>query len=173
MTVVPGDAASLSACARTAREVAFLLAEESVSLRRAVDAVGEGWTGRSSASTRRTGDALAEGAGALAHELDHVGQVLQDHATDLADLVARERAVRERATAHGLEVRDGRVVLGWGVSGSADLTATREQEAARALLQSDLDLVLAQHTRRRDFVLRVLGTSTAALSDVAHRLRHG
>lgn len=173
MSVVPGDAASLSACARTSREVAARLVTESAGLRRTTSELGDGWTGRTSAETRRSGDDLADAAQALAEALDHVGQVLQDQATDLADLVARERTIGERATAAGLEVRDGRVVPAWGVSGTADLAATRAQEAARTLLQGDLDLVAAQHTRRRDFVLGVLRTSTTALGDVSHGLRRG
>lgn len=173
MTVVPGDAASVSACARTVREVAARLVHESTALRAATAAVAAGWTGLSSARTRRAGDAVAEAAQSLAAELDRVGQVLQDQATDLADLVARERVVRERATAAGLDVGDGRVVLAWGVSGTADVTATREQESARATLQADLDLVAAQHTRRRDFVLGVLRTSTTTLTEVSHGLRRG
>ena len=49
--------------------------------------------------------------------------VLQDHSTDLADLVARSRAVEERAAAGGLAVRDGRVEVAWGVTGTADAVA--------------------------------------------------
>ena len=99
--------------------------------------------------------------------------MLQDHATDLADLVARARALEERARAAGLEVRDGRVEIAWGVTGTADAGADRTRAAARAALQSELDLVLAQHRRRRDWVLGVLRDSTTALSDVSHGLRGG
>jgi hypothetical protein len=99
--------------------------------------------------------------------------VLQDHATDLADLVARARALEERARAAGLEVRDGRVERAWGVTGAADADADRAREASRGALQADLDLVLAQHTRRRDWVLDVLRGSTRALGEVSHGLRQG
>ena len=93
--------------------------------------------------------------------------------TDLADLVARARVLEERARAAGLEVRDGRVEIGWGVTGAADAEADRSRAATRAALQAELDLVLAQHQRRRDWVLGVLRDSTSALADVAHRRRGG
>jgi hypothetical protein len=173
VSVVPGDPASLSACAGTARAVAERLGERAAGLRTASERLGEGWTGRSSATTRRRVALLAESVDAGAARLDHVGRVLQDHATDLAELVARARALEERARASGLELRDGRVVVGWGVTGPADARADRAREEARGALQSELDLVLAQHRRRRDWVLGVLRDSTTGLSDVSHRLRGG
>lgn len=173
MTLVPGDSASLSACALTARAVARELGAQATGVRTAYEAVGEGWTGRVSAAARRSGADLAEAARATAAELDRVGTVLQDHATDLADLVARARAVEERAAAAGLEVRDGRVERVWGVTGAADAVAVRSLEETRAALQGEVDLVLAQHRRRRDFVLGVLRESTGTLAGVSHRLREG
>ncbi|WP_377643838.1 WXG100 family type VII secretion target [Oryzobacter terrae] len=173
MTLVPGDPASLSACARTVAEVAGRLRTEAGGLEHATTALGEGWTGRTSATTRRSAAELAGATASLADELEGVARALQDQATDLADLVARERGVRERATVAGLEVRDGRVELAWGVSGTADAGRRDEQEAARAALQSDLDLVAAQHARRRDFVLGLLRASSATLAEVSHALRLG
>jgi len=99
--------------------------------------------------------------------------VLQDHATDLADLVARARAIEEQAVGAGLEVRDGKVERAWGVTGPADAGAARARDDVRDTLQTDLDLVLAQHTRRRDWVLDVLRGSTRALGEVSHGLRQG
>ena len=116
---------------------------------------------------------LADATDACAAQLDTLGRVLQDHATDLADLVARARAVEERARAAGLDVRDGRVEVGWGVTGTADAQADLARHEAREALQAELDLVLAQHRRRRDWVLGVLRDSTSALSDLSHRLRGG
>lgn len=173
MTVVPGDPASLSACGRTVREVARRLEDDATGLRAAYRQLGEGWAGRTSAAARRSGTDLADRLSQTGSELDRVGRVLQDHATDLADLVARARAIEERARAAGLEVRDGRVEQAWGVTGAADAGADREREHARAALQVDLDLVLAQHRRRRDWVLEVLRGSTSTLGEVSHRLRQG
>ena len=173
MTVVPGDPASLSACAGTARSVAERLATRAGGVRTASERCGQGWTGRTSASTRRGAARLADAALETAEQLDRVGRVLQDHATDLAELVARGRALEERAAAAGLVLRDGRVELGWGVTGTADATADRARDEVRAALQAELDLVLAQHRRRRDWVLGVLRESTTGLSGVSHRLRGG
>ncbi len=173
MSVVPGDPASLSACAGTARSVAERLGDHATGVRTASDRLGDGWAGRTSASTRRRAADLAAATDTTAAQLDRVGRVLQDHATDLADLVARGRALTERARAAGLEVRDGSVEIGWGVTGAADAEADRARAATQASLQAELDLVLAQHRRRRDWVLGVLRESTTGLSDVSHRLRGG
>ena len=173
VSVVPGDPASLSACAGTARSVAERLGDHATGVRTASDLLGVGWTGRTSASTRRRAADLAAATDTTAAQLDRVGRVLQDHATDLADLVARGRALAERARAAGLEVRDGSVEIGWGVTGAADADADRARAATRSALQAELDLVLAQHRRRRDWVLGVLRDSTTGLSDVSHRLRGG
>jgi len=173
MSVVPGDPASLSACGGTARSVAERLALHAHGVRTSVEALGAGWPGRTSATTRRRGAELAAATDVTADHLDRVGRVLQDHATDLADLVARGRALEERARAAGLEVRDGRIEIGWGVTGAADLEADQARAATGAALQAELDLVLAQHRRRRDWVLGVLRDSSTGLSDLSHRLRSG
>jgi len=173
MSVVPGDPASLSACARTARAVAARLTERGAGVSAASATLAEGWLGRGSATTRRRLDDLGAATTTTADELDRVGAVLQDHATDLADLVARARGIEERARAAGLEVRDGRVAIGWGVTGPADALADRSRDEVRTGLQAELDLVLAQHRRRRDWVLSVLRDSTASLFHVSHRLRSG
>lgn len=173
MSVVPGDAASLSACAATARAVAGHLGRRATGVRAASRLVAEGWTGRASAGVRARATGLAEATDTAATELDRVGRVLQDHASDLADLVARGRRLEERARAAGLEVRDGRVELAWGVTGTADAVGDRQRAQAQATLQADLDLVLAQHRRRRDWVLGVLRESTTALAEISHDLRTG
>ncbi len=173
MSVVPGDPASLSACAATARAVGGHLGRRATGVRAASRLVAEGWTGRASAGVRARANGLAEATDTAATELDRVGRVLQDHASDLADLVARGRRLEERARAAGLEVRDGRVELAWGVTGTADAAGDRQRTQAQATLQADLDLVLAQHRRRRDWVLGVLRESTTALAEISHDLRTG
>ncbi len=173
MSLVPGDPASLSACALTARAAAERLEDSATGVRAACADLGDGWAGRVSVRARRRGAGLADAADRTAVELDRVGRVLQDHATDLAGLVARGRAVEERAGAGGLEVRDGRVELAWGLTGAADVQRDRAREESRVALQSELDLLRAQHTRRRDWVLAMLRESTATLADVSHGLREG
>lgn len=172
MSIVPGDPASLSACGGTSRTVADRLAHHAAELRAAAELLREGWTGAASAATRRRTAGVADTTDAAAAELDRVGRVLQDHATDLADLVGRARLLEERAGSAGLDVRDGRVVAGWGVS-TADAAAERARDDTRATLQAELDLVLAQHERRRDWVLGVLRDSTGRLADLSRRLRAG
>lgn len=173
MSVVPGDPASLSACGATARAVSRDLGARATGVRAASRLLAQEWTGRTSAAMRHRSSGLSEAADATAAELDHVGRVLQDHASDLADLVARGRRLQEKARAAGLEIRDGRVELAWGVTGSADAASDRERARAQQALQAELDLVSAQHQRRRDWVLGVLRESTTSLSRVSHELRGG
>ena len=120
MSVVPGDPASLSACAATARTSGADLSRRATAVRAASRMLAEGWTGRASAGVRHRAADLTVATDATAGELDRVGRVLQDHASELADLIARGRQLEERARAAGLEVRDGRVERAWGVTGTAD-----------------------------------------------------
>ncbi|MEO5608162.1 MAG: hypothetical protein ABIQ61_00755 [Ornithinibacter sp.] len=173
MSTVPGDPASLSACAGTVRRVSGELTLSADGIRAAGDALGVQWQGRTSARVRKRTETLAAANDTTAQQLDRVGVVLQDHASELADLVARARMIDERAAAAGLEVREGRVIVAFGVTGTADGQRASAQEATRARLQGDLDLVLAQHRRRRDWVLEVLRESSIALEQVSHGLRQG
>ncbi len=173
MSIVPGDPASLSACAATARRVAADLGPRAEGIRSSGEALGETWPGRTSARVRHRGSILASATDETAEQLLRVGGVLQDHATELADLVARARTIGEQATAAGLEVRDGRVVVAFGVTGTADLHQARDRDEAQGRLQRDLDLVLAQHRRRRDWVLEVLKDSSTTLGRLSHGLRQG
>ena len=173
MSTVPGDPASLSACAGTVRRVGAELRVGADGIRATGDALGAQWQGRTSARVRKRTAALGAASDTTAEQLDRVGVVLQDHASELADLVARARMIGERALAAGLEVCEGRVVVAFGVTGTADPQRASVQEATRARLQGDLDLVLAQHRRRRDWVLEVLRESSIALEQVSHGLRQG
>ena len=125
----------------------------------------DGWTG---AHARRRPDAAPRPGRGRDGDRDGARagrRVLQDHATDLADLVARSRAVEERAAAGGAggPRRPGRGRLGrHRHRGRA--TPTGSADDLRAALQAELDLVLAQHRRRRDWVLGVLRDSTAGLA---------
>ncbi|MGL5817794.1 MAG: hypothetical protein ACRCYR_09550 [Phycicoccus sp.] len=173
MSVVPGDPGSLSSCAATARAVAERMTAHAVAVSDAWAGLGEGWPGPSSAATRRRGAALATATSTAAAELDRVGRVFQEHATDLADLVARGRALEARASSAGLAVRDGRVVPEWGVVGEADAATARERDVLTGDLQAELDHVLVQFRRRRDRLLAVLDGSSSALAQVSHGLRRG
>ena len=59
------------------------------------------------------------------------------------------------------------------MTGAADAGADRTRTMTQEGLQAELDLVLAQHVRRRDWVLGVLRDSTSTLADVSHALRGG
>ncbi len=173
MSAVAGDPASTSACASTVRAVAAALAAHADPVADSVHELADGWPGRVSAATRRRGESLAAAAGTTAAALDAVAVVLQDHATDLADLHARARRVGERAAAGGLEVRDRRVVPRYGIAGEADAAGDRRRADTAAALQEELDAVTARHARRRDWVLGVLRSSTAELAGVSRALRRG
>ena len=173
MSVVPGDPASLSACAATAASVGHRLAAVAAALGPEVAALGEGWPGRVSVLTRRRGDALATSAAPTAAELERVGRLLQDRATDLADLHARARSLEERAAAAGFVIRDDHVVPAYGVRGEADAATEAAERAGADALGSELELLLAQHRRRRDFLLAELRDSTERLATLAHGLRRG
>ncbi|MGB7818975.1 MAG: hypothetical protein WBL35_09620, partial [Ornithinibacter sp.] len=63
--------------------------------------------------------------------------------------------------------------VAYGVLGTADLEQSRARDQRRAELQADLSLVLAQHRRRRDWVLGVLRDSSTTLAALSHGLRQG
>ena len=171
MSLVPGDPASLSSCAATAGTLSRRLAARSEEVAAALADLAHGWPGRRSVDTRRRGADAASAGSALAAELEAVATLLQDQATDLADLVARARAVEERAAAAGLEIRDDRVVPAPGIRGAADPDAEQHRDAVAGGLQAEVDLLLAQHRRRRDFVLGALRSSTDRLAQVSAGLR--
>ena len=173
MSAVPGDPASVSACASTVRSVAAHVEACGEPLASAVRDVSDGWTGRVSATTRRRRGSLAAATATTAAALDHVAVVLQDHATDLADLHARARRLDERVAAAGLDVRDGRVLPRLGVAGEADAAADRHRADLAASLQEELDVITARHARRRDWLVGVLRASTGELAAVSHALRRG
>ena len=73
VSVVPGDPASLSACAAVARSVAEQLGGRATGVRTASGLLGEGWTGRTSAATRRRAADLADATDACARAARHPG----------------------------------------------------------------------------------------------------
>jgi hypothetical protein len=170
---VPGDPASLSACGATAARAGALLAGDAERARTAYRLLGDGWPGRASVATRRAGAVVTDAASAVAAELGTGGTALQEYATDLAGLLARARQVTEQAGTLGLEVRDGRVELGWGLTGEASVEGAAAREADRRRLQEDLDAVRTLARRRRDHLLALLGASTGRLGNVADGLRAG
>jgi uncharacterized protein YukE len=173
VSAAPGDPASVSACASVVRSVATALEASGEPLAGSLRELADGWTGRVSATTRRRGEALAAAAGTTAVALDRVAVVLQDHATDLAELRARARRLEDRAAAAGLELRDGRVVPRYGVAGEADAAGDHRRAEVAAAVQEELDAVAARHARRRDWLVGVMRASTEELAAASRALRRG
>jgi len=160
-----GDPASVSATAAALTRAGSALAAEADALEAAYRDLGRTWTGRASVDVRRRGAALTAACSTTAAELQLVGTALQDLATDLAELVARARAVAERADADGLALQEGRVVLGYGIAGEADPARAQDRERGRAELQRELDTVRTLLQRRRQRLVELLASSTDALSE--------
>ncbi|MGL5864587.1 MAG: hypothetical protein ACRCYX_01775 [Dermatophilaceae bacterium] len=173
MTIVPGDPGSMSSAAATVRAVAERMTAQAAALSDARAGLDDDWPGSLAAATQRRAAALGAAASTTAAELDRIGRALQEHSTDLADLVARGRALEARASSAGLAVRDGRVVPAWGVVGEADAGTARERDILTGALQAELDHVLVQFRRRRDRLTSVIDTSGSALAQVSQRLRQG
>jgi len=171
VTSVPGDPGSLSALGGTLGRSGAALHADAGGLAAAYRDLGRDWGGRASVQARRRGEALGSAADALAEQLSEVGVALQDHATDLAELVAAARVLGEKAEAEGLRVRDGRVELGYGVTGEAVAARADARDRRRAELQAELDVVLTQLARRRRRLLALVAGSSETLARVSASLR--
>lgn len=170
---LPGDPGSVSAAGTAARRASRDLAAGSERGRTAYLSLKQVWGTSTSVRTRKEGqrsmDALVRGA----HEAESVGAALQTYAAELSELQARARRVVEAADAAGLVLEGGRVVLGWGVTGEADLDADRDRSALVRTLQDELDGLTAQQRRRRDRLLTAVRDSTQQLDTIAGDLRLG
>ncbi len=172
MTLVPGDPGSLSALGATLGRSAAAVHADAQRLAAAYRDLGREWGGRASARTRRRGEALGSAADVLAEQLSAVGVAHQEHATDVAELVAAARALTERAAADGLRVREGRVELDYGVTGEAIAARAEARERRRVELQGALDVVLTQLERRRRRLLALVAESTRSLARASESLRN-
>ncbi len=170
-TLVPGDPGSLSAAGALLVRTAAVLSSDASELRDAYADLGRQWGGPRSVALRRRADLLVAAGEELAATFHRVGTALQEHATDLAELAARARAATERARLEGLEVRDGRVELGYGVRGEASAELAARREERRAGLQAELDVVRTQLARRRARLLAVLAATGPGLTAAATALR--
>lgn len=171
--VSPGDPGSLSACGGLARRAAAGLGRDADLLRDAYAALGHGWTGLAARSTRASGGLVARTVADTAAELDRVGSLVQDHATTVATLATQVRDIEERAAAGGLEIRDGRLVPSWGISGEASQSRVTLRSQRRAELQARLDSTLAAQTRARATLRSALETSGGVLARLSAALRAG
>ena len=65
------------------------------------------------------------------------------------------------------------LVPAYGVRGEADAAAEAADRAGAQALRAELELLLAQHRRRRDFLLAELRDSSERLAALSHDLRRG
>ena len=168
--VVPGDPGSLSAAGALLLRTASAVRSEGAGLRAAYADLGRGWGGHRSLVLRRRGEVLLGAAEDLAATFERVGAALQEHATDLAELSGRARAVADRAALDDLEIRDGRVELAYGVTGEAQADSAAHRDERQVALQGELDLVRTQLARRRGRLVQVLASSGPPLAEAARAL---
>lgn len=166
-----GDPASCSQVGGSLRRLAVQLRSATAATATLQADLGEEWSGRVARTLGRGTRCVTDAASAAAAELDRVGSLLQEHATDLAEAVQEARAVEQRIDAAGLSVNDGRVVPQWGVAGLADEDALAAREVRRAELQAELDGVALRLGRRRARLTAALESAQAVLADHSSALR--
>jgi hypothetical protein len=168
---IAGDPGSCSQLGGALRLLAARLRTDGIPLHRALEPRDVPRGGAAVTRARRRSGLVDTAVSTAAAELDRIGSALQAHAGDLAEAMADQRALLERAARAGLEEREGQLVPRWGVTGLADGRATTEQEATRATLQSELDHVASMLRQRRSRLAKAVAASSAALADRAGGLR--
>ena len=171
-----GDPGSLSQTGGALRRLASRLRATGRAAHAAFDdaLAGDAAAGRRDrvvVAARRQYDAVDAAAAAAAVELDRAGSAVQAHASDLAEAVAKARAVAARADAAGLRVVDGVVLPAWGVAGVADGSATQSREQVQSQLQAELDQLGVLLARRRSALVSALADSRDLLAGHAARVR--
>jgi hypothetical protein len=166
-----GDPATCSSAGGSLVRAAARLDRDAGTLRSVVRDLGAHWSGRASVRARRRVDRLAESLDDVAVVLGRIGRAMQEHASDLADALGGVRDVEVEASAVGLVVADGRVIVPWGVTGEADAVGEARREQDRARLQQSLDLALLQVDRRRRRLAAAAEASRRHLAEVSAELR--
>ncbi len=166
-----GDPAGCSRAGGTLARTAAGLRLDGDRVRDALAGVDEHWRGRASVTVRRRAAELARALEETADELSATGHRLQEHATELADALAAQRRLGERADRVGLVLEDGRVTRRWGVAGEADAAAEAAGDRAVDELQAVLDSLVVQVARRRRRLAATLEESARALAATGGRLR--
>ncbi|WP_169795414.1 hypothetical protein, partial [Kribbia dieselivorans] len=106
----------------------------------------------------------AEQCRAAAEVLAATGRDLQHHASDLAELAGRARALTELAEQHGLRADAGGVAPQWGITGEADAGRTAQQGQLADHLESEFRTLQVLATRRRDALTAAMAQATEALT---------
>lgn len=166
-----GDPASLSALAATLRSRSVLLQADAERLRSTLTDAAPGWRGPTAIGHRRRAESLADATATTATAMDACGRALQSAATDLAAAVARLRALEDEAAAAGLEVRDGTVERGWGITGVADARSAGDAERLRASLQERVHQTVTTLGRQRTRLTSECARASELLRSASETLR--
>ena len=103
--------------------------------------------------------------------MDACGRSLHSTATELAEAIARLRAIEEEAQAAGLAVRDGSVERGWGIAGVADARSVEQFERLRESLQERIHQVVSVLGRHRALLTAECTRASALLRSTSTALR--
>ena len=166
-----GDPASMSALGAALRRTALVLAADGERLAGGLEDAAPGWTGPRSVQLRRRAGTVATQTRSVASTLDQVGRSLQTAATELAEAVAHLRELEDAAAALGLEVREGMVTRGWGITGVADPAAVHDEDRQRERLQERVHLAVTTLGRRRARLAEELSRASDLLARSSADLR--
>lgn len=170
-TPLLGDPASMSALGARLRRTAAHLTTDGEDLSSALAEVSPGWRGPRSVQLRRRTSIATEQAGLVASALDEVGRSLQTAATDLSTAIARLRELEAAAAALGLEVREGAVTRGWGITGVADAATLRDADDRRDRLQERVHQTVTTLGRHRARLVKDFARAQDLLARAADELR--
>lgn len=170
-TPLLGDPASMSALGATLRRTAVHLTADAEDLAGALSDASAGWRGPRSVQLRRRASTAAEQTATTASALDEVGRSLQATATDLSTAIARLRELEDAAAAMGLQVREGAVTKGWGITGLADPAAVRDEDERRHRLQKQVHQTVTTLGRHRARLATDLTRAQDVLAGVSDELR--
>lgn len=170
-TPLLGDPASMSALGASLRRTAVELAADGEALATATADAAPGWRGPRAISLRQRLDTTATQTSAIATALDDAGRSLQTAATDLASAIAHLRELEDVAAAIGLEVREGAVTKGWGITGVADAAAEQDEDRQRERLQERVHQAVTTLGRHRARLTGELTRATELLARATARLR--
>lgn len=170
-TPLLGDPASMSALGATLRRTAVRLFADGEGLTADLEDASPGWRGPRAIELRRRTATAAEQTGAIAAALDDIGRALQAAATDLASAIAHLRELEDAATAVGLEVREGAVTRGWGITGIADAVVLHDEDRQRERLQERVHQAVTTLGRRRARLTGDLTHASELLTRASAHLR--
>lgn len=170
-TPLLGDPASMSALGASLRRAAAHLGGDGEDLSSALAQASPGWRGPRSVQLRRRTSTAAEQTTAVASALDEVGRSLQAAATDLSTAIARLRELEDAAAALGLEVREGAVTKGWGITGLADAATLRDEDERRERLQERVHQTVTTLGRHRARLATDLARARELLARACDELR--